>query len=307
MQVIVTGASGFLGSALLTALRNCGHEVRRLVRSAPNMEAGDVLWDPAAGRLDVPSLEGAEGVVHLAGESIAHGRWTAARKESIRRSRVDGTRLLCASLARMAKPPRVLACASAIGYYGSRGDDVLTEESPPGSGFLSDVCREWEAATAPALERGIRVVHLRFGLILGGGGGALKTLASTFRMGGGGIVGSGRQYMSWIALEDAVGVILHVLGSGDLRGPLNVVTPNPVTNAEFTKALGRILSRPTLLRLPAFAARLALGEMADALLLSSTRVEPAKLSASGYAFKHPELEGALRAAIARPGLAAAGH
>ncbi len=233
-------------------------------------------------------------MVHLAGESIASGRWTVARKREIRDSRVLGTRLLSEALARMPRPPQVLLCASAIGYYGDCGSDVLKEDSPPGSDFLADVCKAWEAATAPAAQKGIRVVHLRSGIILSPKGGALAKMLFPFRMGAGGIIGSGKQYMSWIALDDTLGVIAFALQTPSLHGPVNVVAPNAVTNAEFTKTLGRVLHRPTIFPMPAFAARLAFGEMADALLLSSARVEPAALLRAGYHFQWRDLESALR-------------
>jgi uncharacterized protein (TIGR01777 family) len=233
--------------------------------------------------------------VHLAGESIATGRWTAARKARILESRAKGTRLLAEALAGLEPRPKVLVSASAIGYYGDRGDEALTEDSGSGSAFfLSNVCRQWESATEPAADAGIRVANLRFGVILSAGGGALPRLLTPFRLGVGGTLGSGKQFMSWIAVDDAVGAILHALTTKALRGPVNAVSPQPVTNREFTKALGRVLGRPTLFPMPAFAARLAFGQMADELLLCSQRVEPAKLLASDYQFRFPDLEGALR-------------
>ncbi len=238
-------------------------------------------------------LQGLDAAVHLAGESIAQ-RWTPERKARILKSRARGTRLLSESFARLTQLPCVLLCASAIGYYGDRGEEVLTEESPSGVGFLAEVCREWEAACEPAVRKGIRVVNLRIGVVLSAAGGVLPRMLLPFRMGLGGRVGHGRQYMSWIALDDLVGVIVHALTCDTLAGPVNAVAPHPVTNVEFTRTLGRVLRRPTVLPIPAFAARLALGEMADGLLLASTRVQPARLAASGYAFRYPELEGALR-------------
>jgi uncharacterized protein (TIGR01777 family) len=233
-------------------------------------------------------------VVNLAGDNIAAGRWTPEKKARIRDSRVQLTRQLAESLARLTPPPQVLVSASAIGFYGNRGDEVLREESLSGSDFLSSVCRDWEAATRPAAEAGIRVVCLRFGAILSAAGGALAKMLTPFRLGAGGVIGDGRQWMSWIALNDVLGAIRHALAADALRGPVNVVAPQPVTNREFTQMLGRVLGRPAILPLPAFAARLAFGEMADALLLSSQRVEPARLLASGYRFQFTELEGALR-------------
>ena len=254
----------------------------------------DVPWDPAAGQIDAAALEGVDAAVHLAGENIASGRWTSSKKRRILESRVQGTRTLCDGLARLTCPPKALICASAIGYYGSRGDEVLTEESGPGTGFLADVCRAWEAAAEPAEKRGIRVVRLRIGVILSPAGGALAKMLLPFKLGAGGKIGDGKQYMSWIALDDLVVAIHHALVTESLSGPVNGVSPYPVANADFTRTLGRVLARPTLFPMPAFAARLAFGEMAKETLLASTRVDPARLRASGYKFRHPELEGALR-------------
>jgi hypothetical protein len=238
--------------------------------------------------------------VHLAGDNIASGRWTAAKKVSIRSSRVQGTTVLCEALAQLVKPPKVLLSASAIGYYGDRGETTLREASPPGTGFLAEVCQAWEAATAPAVQRGIRVVHLRFGIVLSPAGGVLAKLLTPFRLGLGGVVGTGKQYMSWIALDDVLGVIQHALNTETIQGPVNVVAPQPVTNQEFTTTLGKVLRRPTRLPLPAFAAHLLFGEMADALLLASTRVMPARLVASEYTFRHPALEAALQRLLGTP-------
>lgn len=293
MTILVTGSSGLIGSVLVPFLTTGGHRVTRLVRSQPRPGEMAVRWDPVAGTLETAGLVGLDAVVHLAGENLA-GRWTAEKKARIRDSRVKGTRLLCESLARLAQPPKVLVCASAIGYHGDRGEELLQEESAPGSGFLAEVCRAWEASAEPAVQRGIRVVHLRFGVVLSPSGGALAKMLFPFRIGAGGILGSGRQYWSWIALDDAIGAIHHALTTDTLQGPVNVVAPHPVTNREFTKTLGRVLGRPTPFPMPAFAARLAFGEMAEELLLASTRVEPTRLLATGYRFRHPELEGALR-------------
>lgn len=293
MHILVSGSTGFVGSSVVPALTSHGHQVTRLVRSKPRPGESALRWDPATGMVDAAGLEGVDGVVHLAGESIL-GRWTTEKKARIRDSRVTGTRVLCESLARLARPPQVVVCASAIGYYGDRGEELLQEDSAPGSGFLAETCRAWEAASQPAVRQGIRVVNLRIGVILSPRGGALATMLAPFRLGLGGRLGSGRQYLSWIALDDLLGVILYVLTSAGLRGPVNAVAPRPVTNREFTKALGRALNRPTLLPMPAFAARLAFGEMADELFLASARVMPARLLALGYAFRHPELDGALR-------------
>jgi uncharacterized protein len=294
MHILVTGATGLIGSTLVSFLSTGGHQVTRLVRTPPRPGHAEVYWQPETGSIATPGLEGLDAVVHLAGENIAAGRWTAEKKASIRDSRVQGTHLLCDALAQLVNPPNMLVSASAIGYYGDRGAEVLREDSRPGRGFLADVCRAWEAATAPAAQRGIRVVNVRFGVVLSAAGGALAKMLLPFKLGLGGIIGSGQQYMSWIALDDVVGAIHHTLITDTLQGPVNVVAPNPVTNAVFTKTLGRVLRRPTLFPLPAFVARAAFGEMADALLLASTRVEPAKLKDTHYAFRYPELEGALR-------------
>ena len=294
MDILVTGASGLVGSALIRLLTTDGHQVTRLVRSQPRSGAVEVQWDPERGRLDATSLEGRDAVVHLAGENIASGRWTAERKARIRDSRVSGTQILCAALARLAQPPKVLVSASAIGYYGDRGAEILREESAPGAGFLPEVCQAWEAATQPAEQKGIRVVCLRIGIVLSPEGGALAKMLLPFKLGLGGVIGSGTQYMSWISLDDVVGIIHHTLVTDTVHGPVNTVAPQPVTNSVFTKTLGKVLGRPTLLPLPAFAARLAFGEMADALLLASTRVESSRLAATGYVFHYPQLEGALR-------------
>ena len=299
MKILVSGSGGLVGSALVASLAGGGSEVVRLVRSGPAVPGAALPWDPGAGRIDSAGLEGFDGVVHLAGDNISSGRWNRAKKDRIRSSRVEGTRLLCETLSRLSRPPRALVCASAIGYYGSRGDEILREESAPGNDFLSEVCRAWEAAAEPAVRKGIRVVHLRFGVILSSSGGALARMLLPFRLGAGGVVGSGRQYMSWISLDDAVGALRHSLGTQALRGAANAVAPAPVTNREFTRILAAVLGRPALLRVPAFALRLAFGEMADALLLSSARVEPARLTATGYRFRHPDLETALRHLLAK--------
>ncbi len=302
MQVLISGSSGMVGSALVPSLATAGHRVARLVRqgtAAPG--ANDVPWDPAAEKIDETRLPGTEAVVHLAGENIAAGRWTEARKEAIRKSRVEGTLLLSRALARMKPPPKVLIAASAIGFYGDRGEEVLREVSPRGRGFLPAVCVAWESATEPAEKAGVRIVNLRFGIILSAKGGALAKMLLPFRLGAGGIIGSGRQYMSWVSIDDVVGAIEHALAHETLNGPVNVVAPAPATNHEFTKTLGKVLRRPTLFPMPGFAARLVFGEMADALLLASARVVPDRLRASGYSFRHPDLEPALRSLLGRQG------
>ena len=292
MKILVSGASGVIGSALVRAATAAGHTVTPLVRKRG--VPSSVYWDPEAGSLDGASLEGTDAVVHLAGESIASRRWTKAQKDRILGSRVKSTQLLASTLSRMKRCPAVMVSASAIGIYGDCGDRILTENSPVGNDFLAGVCREWERATAPASNAGIRVVLLRTGIVLAKDGGALPKMVMPFKFGVGGKIGSGRQYMSWIDLDDEVQVVLHCLQKESLRGPVNSVGPSPVTNSEFTKALGRALSRPSVLPLPAFAARLMLGEMADALLLSSQRIEPDSLLASGYVFRSTNLEDTLR-------------
>ncbi|PYS46597.1 MAG: TIGR01777 family protein [Acidobacteria bacterium] len=294
MNILVTGSTGLVGSALIPSLKSKGHQVVRLVRSTPKDSATEVYWNPEKGTLDADDLEGIDAAVHLAGENLAEGRWTDEKKRRILESRVKGTRLLSETLGKLERKPEVLVSASAVGFYGNRGDEILTEQSASASDFLSEVCREWELATQPGAQAGVRVVNLRFGVILSNKGGALKKMLLPFKMGVGGKLGSGRQYMSWIAIDDAVGAIEFALENEHLRGPVNVVAPQPATNYEFTKALGGALSRPTIFPVPAFAARLVFGEMADATLLTSQRVEPARLKEAGFVFKYPELKDALR-------------
>lgn len=293
MKILVSGASGLVGTELCAFLSTGGHEVARLVRSKPQQH--DVSWSPDAGTIAADALEGLDGVVHLAGENIGVGRWSERKKRAIVDSRVQGTRLLAEALAARTVKPGVFVGASAIGYYGDRGDTSVDESAPRGEGFLADVCARWEAATEPLREAGVRVVNLRFGVILSPAGGALGTMLLPFRLGAGGKIGDGRQFMSWITLEDVVRVVSTALTEKSLVGPVNAVAPNPVTNAEFTKTLGRVLSRPTILPLPAFGARLAFGgEKADEMLLASTRVQPKALIDAGFAFRHPDLETGLR-------------
>lgn len=296
MRILISGASGFIGSAVSARLRGDGHAVVALVRRAGSSDA--ITWDPAGGSIDQPALEGFDAVIHLAGESIAGGRWTAARKARIRDSRIAGTRTLVQALLRCQRKPAVLLSASAIGFYGDRGDEILDEGSAMGEGFLAEVCRDWEAETRDAMYADIRVAHLRTGIVLGKDGGALPKMLLPIRLGVGGRLGNGRQFMSFIAVGDLTRAVVHALTHDELRGPVNLVGPAPVDNAEFTRTLGRVLRRPTLIPMPAFALRLGLGELADALLLGSQRVLPARLTASGFRFDHPTAETALRAVLA---------
>jgi len=290
MRILISGSHGLVGSALIELLTRNGHEIVRLVRHEPKSGAAEVLWNPEKGIIDKERLEGFEAVVHLAGENIAEGRWTSEKKRAILESRVKGTTLLSETLATLKTPPAVLLSATAIGYYGNRGDELLTETSAPGNDFLAHVCQQWENATKPASEKGIRTVLSRFGIILDANGGALAKMLTPFQMGVGGRIGNGKQWMSWIALDDVAGAIQFMLRDRFVNGPVNFVAPHPVTNAEFTKTLGSVLSRPTFIPVPAFGVRLAFGEMADALLLSSQRVVPEVLQARGFAFAWPRLE-----------------
>ncbi len=298
MDVAVTGASGLIGTALRPALEAAGHRVLRLVRpgsaGAPGPDA--IAWDPQAGTIDAGGLEGVGGVVNLAGEGIGDRRWNDAQKAAIRDSRIKGTTLLAETLATLTNPPGVLVSGSGVDIYRDRGDVVSTEDTPADDpGFLGEVCRAWEAATAPAEKAGIRVVHLRTGIVLSAQGGALKKMILPFKAGAGGRMGSGKQWMSWVSIDDEVGAIVHLLGEGAPAGPVNATAPTPVTNAEFTRVLAGVLHRPAVIPVPAAALRLALGaQMADELLLTGQRVVPKRLETSGYAFKSPELEPALR-------------
>jgi uncharacterized protein (TIGR01777 family) len=293
MKVLVSGASGLIGSALVQSLSAGGHEVLRLERRA-TPGAGGIAWDPLLGTIDRVRLAGLDAVVHLAGENISSGRWSSEKKTRIRRSRVDGTRLLVQALSALDTPPRTFLAASAIGYYGSRGDTLLDEDSAPGQDFLATVCAEWEAAARAAAERSMRVVNLRFGVVLSPAGGALAAMLTPFRLGLGGPVGNGQQYLSWIAIDDALAAIDFALARPELSGPVNTVSPNPVTSAEFARALGRTLHRPAFLPLPAAAVSLLFGEMGTALLLGSARVMPRRLLAAGFHFRFADLDTALR-------------
>jgi hypothetical protein len=292
MRIGVTGASGFLGQRLVPALQGAGHAIVRIGRGAES----DVRWDPSAGVLDAAGCAGIDAFVHLAGANVGE-RWTPAHRRAIRNSRVLGTALVARTAAALSPRPRVLVCASAVGIYGDAGDVVLDEGSPAGSDFLADVGREWEAAADPARQAGIRTVHLRFGVVLSQRGGALARMLPVFRLGGGGKLASGRQWMSWISMEDAVGAVQFALERETLAGAVNAVAPSPVTNAEFTETLARVVHRPALFPVPAFALNLMFGEMAQGTLLASQRVVPRQLLAAGYAFRHATLEPALRAAV----------
>lgn len=295
MKVLVSGATGLIGSTLVSAWRTQAHRVWTLVRDPSRAGPNVILWAPPDRGPDPAAIEGLDAVVHLAGASIADGRWTEARKAELRASRIGTTRLLADTLARLKNPPKTWICASAIGYYGDRGDTPLTETSARGSGFIADLCAEWEAAAEPARRQGIRVAHLRTGIVLSRQGGALPPLARPFFCGLGGPLGSGRQVMSWITLEDVCGAIRHVLISPKLQGPINLTAPQPVTNAEFSRTLAHVLHRPAFMRVPAPAIQMMWGrEKADALLLSGAYVQPAVLESSGYRFLFPDLRGALR-------------
>ena len=300
MRILVTGSSGLIGRALRAFLAAEGHDVVCLTRSAARAGDGYIRWDPEGGILPTEQLEDFDGVVHLAGETIV-GRWTAQKKARILNSRINSTRLLCESLAHVRDRPFVLVAASAIGYYGDRGDQLLDESSSAGSLFLSEVAQAWEAATEPAKRSGIRVVNLRIGFVLSAAGGGLAALLLPFKLGMGGRVGSGLQYLSWIAIDDVLGAISHAMVRDQLRGAVNAVAPHPVTNREFTDTLGRVLGRPTVFPLPSFAAHMVMGEMADNLLLASTRVLPGRLLATGYEFKFPQLRAALRHVLGKDG------
>jgi uncharacterized protein (TIGR01777 family) len=293
MKILVSGSTGLIGSALVPALEGAGHSVTRLVRAKKEPADPAIEWHPEGDAIDERPLEGFDVVIHLAGENIA-GRWTPEKKEAIRESRVHGTRLLCEALARLGAPPHTLLCASASGIYGNRGDEELIDESPHGKGFLADVCRQWEAATDPAAMVGIRVVNLRFTMVLSPRGGALGAMLPPFRLGLGGPLNGGNQFTSWIAIDDVVGAALHALGNEELKGGVNVTAPHPVRNRDFTDALAHVLHRPALLPAPAIALRFLFGEMADEVLLTSQRVIPERLLMTGYRFQYPELDGALR-------------
>lgn len=298
MRIAITGSSGLIGSALRPALDAAGHEVVPVVRSTP--EKGEVGWDPAAGEIDEAGLAGIDAAIHLAGVGVGDKRWTHEHKKAILDSRVQGTTLLSQALAGLDPKPAVLISASAVGYYGSGGDEVYTEDSPPGDDFLAEVCIAWEAATAAAEAVGIRVAHIRTGIVLSGEGGTLGKMLLPFKLGIGGRIGSGEQYWSWISIDDEVGAIQHLLGSS-LSGPVNLTAPHPVTNAEFTKTLGDVLNRPTILPTPRFGLNLLLGkELVDTVAAVGQRVAPTRLLADGFEFAHPYVEDGLRAVLGKP-------
>lgn len=298
MRVLITGASGLIGRALKVYLENSGNEIVPLARKAPsNSNNNQPWWNPEAGELHPDHVAGFDAIVHLAGDNIASGRWTPDKKRRIFDSRVTGTSLLCNTLAACGAPPKVLISASAIGYYGHRGDEILDEDAPAGQGFLAETCLAWEGATQPASETGMRVVRLRTGMVLSGAGGALPRLLTPFRLGLGGPIGTGRAWMSWIALTDMTRLIAHCIQDDSLTGPINAVAPHPLSNLDFTRALARTLKRPAVLPVPPLALRLAFGEMAREVLLASTRVLPARLLAAGFSWEHPEIESALQACL----------
>lgn len=300
MKVAITGASGLIGSALVPPLRSDGHEVHRLVRG-PAHRPDEISWDPAAARLDPAALAGIDAVVHLAAASIGGRRWSSAYKTQLRRSRIDGTRTVAAAIAAATPPPPVLLSASAVGYYGDTGDQIVDESAPPGRGFLADLCVEWEAATAPARHAGTRVAHLRSGIVLSGHGGLLGRVLPLFRLGLGGRLGTGRQYLSWISLPDEIAAIRFLLTADEIAGPVNLTAPEPVTNAAYTAAIGRALHRPTPVAVPAMALRVVLDGLADEGILVGQRVLPGVLESAGFAFAHRGVDTALAAVLRRVG------
>lgn len=299
MKVLISGSTGLVGSELIHYLKRKGHQPVRLVRRIGPFEEPQIGWDIQAGKLDPKELEGIDAVIHLAGESIASGRWTEERKQKIVDSRVKGTRLLAETVAKMENPPKVFICASAVGFYGNRGDELLNDVSSKGKGFLADTCKQWEDACQPARDKGIRVVNSRFGIILSPKGGALKAMYWPFRLGLAGDLGNGKQYMSWVALADVVAALEHILTHDELQGPVNVVSPQAVTNHQFTEVMRKTVTCSLLPGhywtppAPAFVIKAVLGEMAEEMLLASQRVRPVALQGSGYVFQHPELKPAL--------------
>lgn len=299
MKVLISGATGLVGKALARRLQGDGHTVERLVRPGGASSPGDIFWNPMAATVDALAMEGFDAVMHLSGASIAEARWTPARKAVLRSSRIDSTRVLVDTLSGLKRKPRVFLCASATGYYGNRGDEVLTESSEGGTDFLALLARDWEAEARRAELAGIRTVRLRFGVILSSDGGALPRMLAPFKYGVGGRLGSGNQWMSWIALEDVVEIMLSAIASGEFSGPVNVVAPNPVRNSEFTRIAAATLHRPAIFSAPAFALRIALGEMADPLLLASQRAIPERLTAMGHRFHFASLDASLQSILER--------
>lgn len=298
MRILVTGSTGLLGTAVVERLRKAGHEVSRLVRSESSRPDA-YRWSPAQRELDSAALEGRDAVLHLAGESIAGGRWTQAKKRRIRESRALGTSLVAERLAEMDNGPRVLVSVSGISYYGDRGDDWVREDDPPGDLFLSRVCVDWEQAAEPARRKGVRVVHPRIGVVLSPEGGALEQMLPPFKLGLGGPIGGGRQWMSWISLEDVVALLVYCLENDEVHGPVNAVAPEPSRNADFVETLGKVIGRPTVIPVPGFGIQALFGQMGRELLLASTRASAERVLGLGFAFRHPELEGALRAELNR--------
>ena len=292
MRIAISGATGLVGTALSKKLAEDGHKIIPMVRKSSSAE--EIFWNASSGKIEAKMLDGVDAVVHLAGESIATGRWNVAKKQRIRESRSKGTELIADTLAQLDNKPKVFVCASAIGFYGDSRTEAMDETAGHGDGFLSEVCQDWEAACKPAVSAGIRTVNARFGIILSPKGGALKEMLTPFKMGAGGVLGSGKQVLSWVSLDDTVGALVHAIENESVSGPLNITAPNANTNAEFTKTLGHVLGRPTIFPMPAFAARLLFGEKADALLLTGCRVVPTKLEETGYKFQHEHLEPALR-------------
>ena len=297
MKIVISGASGLIGTQLVTTLKSSGHEVVQLVRRSA--AAGQIMWDPKSGKLDPASLEGCDAVIHLSGAGIGDKRWSDAYRKEILDSRTATTSLLANTIASLQRKPSVFLSGSAIGIYGARGDEQLTETSAHGTGFLADVCEQWEAAAKPAIDAGVRTVFLRTGIVLSPKGGALKKLLPLFRLGVGGKFGNGKQWQSWISMDDEVASIIHLL-TANVSGAVNLTAPQPVTNAEFTKVLARVVKRPAIVPVPTFAPKILLGgELADALLFTGQRVMPQALTASGYVFKHSTLESALRSLLTK--------
>jgi len=301
LKILISGASGLVGKALVRSLEADGHSVARLVRPGGARAAGDIAWDPGSALVDVEALEGFDAAVHLSGANIAQGRWTEARKAELRSSRVDTTRVLVDALAKLKRKPRALVCASAVGYYGDRGDEILTESSSYGTDFVGLLVRDWEAEAVRAETSGIRVVRLRFGVVLSSQGGALPLMLLPFKFGVGGRLGSGRQWQSWVAFEDAIGITRGAIADESLSGAINVTAPNPLRNIDFTRIVASVLHRPAVFPVPALAMRILLGEMADALVLASERVVPERLLQAGYRFQYPEFEAALRVVVNQKG------